>query len=330
VDALDHKTSYTQQFLLNIQQQVGQQWAFEIGYLGALSGNLYGFMNANTVTPYGYIGSGTSSSVASRTPYPNFGFIQLVHDFGTATYNALSVKATRRFNNGLNVVSSYTYAKSLDDTSGIRPQGNDLLFPQNSACIPCEKGLSAFDVRNRIVASVIYDLPIGTGKLLPAKGILDQIVGGWEVGTIFTHQSGAPVTPQTGANNSSVNTAGGTFDRPNGTGISPYLHGSARSLSDWVNIKAYTPNTPGTYGNVSRGSFIGPGITNFDANIHKQFKMPYNESHQMSIRFEAFNALNHPNWGAPAINLGLPSFLFGRIGGTGSMRQLQLAAKYTF
>jgi hypothetical protein len=56
--------------------------------------------------------------------------------------------------------------------------------------------------------------------------------------------------------------------------------------------------------------------------------MPYNEKHQISIRFEAFNALNHPNWGTP--NLNLNSATFGRISGTGSMRQLQLAAKYQF
>jgi hypothetical protein len=56
--------------------------------------------------------------------------------------------------------------------------------------------------------------------------------------------------------------------------------------------------------------------------------MPYNEKHQLSIRFEAFNALNHPNWSNP--NLTYSSSTFGRISGTGSMRQLQLAAKYQF
>ena len=56
--------------------------------------------------------------------------------------------------------------------------------------------------------------------------------------------------------------------------------------------------------------------------------MPYSERHQLSIRFEAFNALNHPNWNTP--NLNVTSSTFGRISGTGAMRQLQLAAKYQF
>ena len=75
--------------------------------------------------------------------------IQFVADGGNANYNALSLKATRRFSQGLSVISSYTWAKSIDDTSGIRTQGIDTLFPQNSNCIQCERGLSSFDVRHR-------------------------------------------------------------------------------------------------------------------------------------------------------------------------------------
>ena len=80
---------------------------------------------------------------------------------------------------------------------------------------------------------------------------------------------------------------------------------------------------------MQRGSFTGPGFTNLDASLHKAFVMPYNEKHQLSIRFEAFNALNHPNWSMP--NLNFSSSTFGRITNTSTlMRQLQLAIKYEF
>jgi hypothetical protein len=108
-------------------------------------------------------------------------------------------------------------------------------------------------------------------------------------------------------------------------------------VTDWVNIAAYTPATAGTFGSQQRGSFIGPGYTNLDASLHKDFAMPYNENHKLSIRFEAFNSLNHPNWSNPTLNningaLGKApgTTTFGRIGGAGSLRQLQLAAKYEF
>jgi hypothetical protein len=263
------------------------------------------------------------------------GGIQYAHDMGTGNYNAASVKATRRFSNGFNVIASYTFGKSLDDTSGIRNQGNDNLYPQISQCISCEYGRSAFDVRNRIVASVLYELPIGRGKLLAVNSkALDAAIGGWQVGGIFTHQTGLVATPLLGIDNSSIAPPFGNFDRPNPTSVSPYLSGSARTLSDWINKGAYATPAAGFFGTQQRGSLTAPGLTNFDASLHKVFNMPYNEKHQLSIRFEAFNALNHPNWAEPTVALN--SATFGRITATSGsaptngMRQLQLAAKYQF
>lgn len=336
-NAPSHKTSYTEQFLLNIQRQVGQDWSFEVGYQGAVSRHLYGFINANQPTPYGYFGGG-ATSVASRLPFyvglgangqPAQYGLQYVHDQGSGNYNAFSVKGTRRFSNGFNVISSYTWGKSLDNTSGIRNQGNDLLYPQNSMCISCEYGRSAFDVKNRLVVSALYELPMGPGKLLPVSNRgLNAVVGGWQVGGIFTHQTGAVGTAQLGIDNASIASPFGNFDRPNLTGVSPYLKGSARTLNTWVNKAAYATPTAGKFGSMARGTFTGPGYTNLDASLHKEFAMPYNELHHLAIRFEAFNSLNHPNWNNP--NLNLSSSTFGRITGTGTMRQLQLAAKYEF
>jgi hypothetical protein len=328
-NAVSHKTTYTEQFLLNIQQQVGQDWSFEAGYQGAVHRHLYGFINANQATPIGYLPAGSPTSVAARTPFANMGGIQYVHDEGTGNYNAFSVKATRRFSKGLNVIASYTWGKSLDDSSGIRNQGNDNLYPQNSRCISCEYGRSAFDVKNRFVASALYELPIGPGKLVPVenKG-LNALIGGWQIGGIFTHQTGQVGTPLMGTDISGISSPFGNFDRPNPTGKSPYLSGTARTLNTWITKTAYTAPTSGFFGTLQRGSFTGPGFTNLDASLHKVVLMPYNEKHQIQIRFEAFNSLNHPNWNNPTLNYS--SSTFGRITSTGSMRQLQLAAKYQF
>jgi hypothetical protein len=329
VMAASHKTTYAEQYLLNIQKQFGQNWSFEAGYQGAQSRHLYGFRNINIATPAGYVPDGTGTSVKFRTPFANMGGIQYVHDEGTGNYNGFSAKATRRFSRSFNLISSYTFAKSLDDTSGVRVQGNDVLFPQDNRCLPCDYGPSAFDVKHRIVVSTLYELPIGSGRIIPAHNrALLAIVGGWQLGGIFTHQTGAIVTPQDGVDRSGIQGAGGNYDRPDATGTSPYLHGDARTLNDWVNPAAYRLAPVGFFGNVSRGSYTGPGFTNLDAALHKVVQMPYNEKHQLSIRFESFNALNHPNWNTP--NMTVTSPTFGRISGTGAMRQLQLAAKYQF
>src|SRR5262249_16447022 len=156
----DHATSYTMQYLLNIQRQFGRNWAVETGYIGSQSHHLYGFQNANQAVP------GTTGNVSTRLPFPNFGGIQLVDDGFNANYNSGSVKVTRRFSEGLSLTSSYTYSKSIDNSSGIRVQGFDTLFPQNSTCLRCERALSAFDTRHRFVLGGSYDLPIGKGGKL--------------------------------------------------------------------------------------------------------------------------------------------------------------------
>ena len=374
-NATTHHTSYTEQFLLNIQQQIGKNWSFEVGYQGALSRHLYGFFNANQPTPYGLLTGGVGSggtgynivaaptatcptctkasitSYQSREAFQNVqSGAQMVHDEGTGNYNAGSVEVNRRFTKGLDLIASYTYSKSLDDTSGVRNQGNDLLNAQNGLCIPCEYGPSAFDVRNRVVAGGLYELPIGPGKLIPLDNkIVNTLIGGWQVGGTFTHQTGQVETPQYGGDNSGLGGLFGNFDRPNVTGVSPYLPCNTLTVESCASKAAYSQpgvivtlttqanstapivtgpvNIGGLWGNATRGSFHGPGFTNLDASLHKSFVMPYSEKHHLDIRFEAFNALNHPNWGLP--NLNYSSGSFGQVG-AGGMRQLQLAAKYQF
>jgi hypothetical protein len=340
VDALDHRTSYTMQYLINVQRQVGSSWVFEVGYLGTVSHHLYGFQDANQAIPYGYLGTGAATPVSARLPYLNYGVIQLVHDGGNGVYNSLSAKATRRFSQGVSIISSYTFAKSIDDTSGIRVQGFDTLFPQNSDCIRCERGLSSFDVRHRSVTSVLYELPFGKGKKFNiGNPVLNAIAGDWQSGGILTLQTGVPGTLSIGGVDNAATSDGG-YDRPVSTGQSPYLDN--RTPSKWLNPAAFVEAAPGFFGNVGRNTIQGPGVFNIDFEVHKQFKMPYKEGHNLQFRLEAFNVLNHPNWGMPNLNIlsgaaypGQPGTNahqnFGVIGSTSvAMRQVQLGLKYSF
>ena len=249
------------------------------------------------------------------------------------------MKLTRRFSAGLSVISSYTYAKSIDDTSGIRAQGFDTLFPQNSNCLQCERGLSSFDVRHRFVTSMLYDVPIGRGRKMDARNpFLNGIVGGWQVGGITTVQGGLPQVITIGGADRS-NTGVG-YDRPNATGAgSGYL--SSPTPSRWYDPAAFVEAPSGTWGNVGRNTLVGPGIFALDFDAHKEFRMPFNEKHALQFRFEAFNVLNHPSWSNPNGNIlagafpGQPSTNahqgFGTITATTvPMRQIQLALKYYF
>ena len=326
----DHNTSYTANYLFNIQQQVGQNWSFEVGYMGSFSRHLYGFRDANQPIPYGLLGQTSFTAYSDRVPYPNYGFIQLVHDIGRANYNAFSFKATRRYSNGLNVIASYTFSKSLDDTSGIRNQGNGQLFPQDSLCIRCEWGPSDFNVAHRFVGSVIYDLPVGKGKLwTPSNMFVEGALGGWQISTIATVQSGNAVTVTAGHDFSGVAIGGFAEDRPNVV-AGQSVWASPRTTTQWWNPNAFKQQTPGFFGNEGRNALTGPGLINFDAAIHKDFRMFYNENHRLQFRLEAFNVFNHPNWGNP-FGAFYVTPIFGQISTTStSMRELQFAAKYVF
>ena len=333
VAAYAHHTSYTEQYLVNLQRQVGSSWAFEVGYLGSQSHHLYGFQNANNGLP------GTVGSAASRLPFADFGVIQLVADGVNAVYNSLAFKATKRFSQGMSVISNFTYSKSLDDSSGIRTQGYDTLYPQNNYCIRCERGLSSFNVPLRWITSVLYELPIGKGKRLNiSSAALNAIIGGWQTGGTMALQNGVPLAVNIGGVDNSQ-TLGG-YDRPNATGVSPYP--SNQAPGGWYNRAAFVEAPPGTYGNVGRNSLSSPGVFNIDAELHKAWTMPYSDHHLLQLRFEAFNILNHPNWGGPNQNIlaggaipGLPANAahsgFGVISSiVGNMRQLQIGLKYTF
>lgn len=330
----NHRTTYSMQYLFNIQRQLTPNWALEIGFLGGQSRHLQGFQDVNQSIP------GTVGSANSRAPYPGFSNIQYVHNGGNGNYNALSVKGTRRFHQGFSVIGSYTWSKSIDTTSGIRNQGFDTLYPQNSYCLACERGLSAFDTRHRIVTSVLYDLPVGKGKALDVRNrFADAVIGGWQSGGILTLQSGMRGNLSIGGVDNASTAAGG-YDRPNASGVSPYLDNPTPSR--YWNPDAFTEAPPGQFGNVGRNAIRGPGIIGFDAEIHKQFRMPYKESHMLQFRFEAFNVMNHPNWGMPNLNIlsgaarpGLPATAahqnFGVVTSTAnSMRQIQLGLKYSF
>jgi len=223
----------------------------------------------------------------------------------------------------LSVLGGYTLSKSEDNGSGIRTLDGDTLFPQNSFCLDCEWGLSVFDVRHRFVSSILYELPFGSGKPFLQTGVGNALLGGWQLSTIITKSSGFPRTAYTGADRS--NTGGGQ-DRPNTTGLDPVLAGDQQSIARWFNTDAYALNAFGTFGNAGRNTFFGPGITNVDASIIRNFRM---RSNTLQFRLEAFNLLNNPIWNDP--NTTLTSPLYGTINSTRKpMRELQLGVKFVF
>jgi hypothetical protein len=204
-------------------------------------------------------------------------------------------------------------------------QGDDVLFLQNSYCVRCDRGLSAFDTRQRFVTSAMWDLPIGKGKRVNiANRFANAVIGDWQTGSIITFQSGFPISVNIGGTDRSGTGSG--YDRPNATGLSPYP--SSQTPSSWFNLAAFQLQPAGTLGNLGRNAVVGPGMLTWDFSLHKDFRTT--EKQRLEFRWELFNAANHPVWASPNYNANAPS-QFGVITGTRiNMRQMQFALKYVF
>ena len=188
---------------------------------------------------------------------------------------------------------------------------------------------------------LIYYLPIGPGLLYaPSSKIVDAVIGGWQINVLGTLQTGLPFNMGYNDNNASTNTiSGGTpATRPNFVPGASYFQSNktAGSHGQWVNLAAFPEPAPGFLGSTSRNMLYGPGYRKFDMSLAKSFNMPYNEHHQLQFRFDAFNALNHTNFGNPTkyVNGSNAGKITGSNALTGSAngggRELELGARYSF
>jgi hypothetical protein len=322
--------SSTQQFVLNVQRAIGRSTLLEVGYSGSVSRHLAFLLDENQ----GILNA--SLPVVQRLPYPEWGAsgIQYVMAAASGNYNSLRTQWTTRLSNNLNALLGYTWSKALDDTSNIRGTVGSDFSPQNALCpTTCEKAPSDFNIPHRFVASVLYLLPFGKGQaFLNHGGVVNQVVGGWQLSTITTLQSGGVV-------NTSSWDSGGTNFVSNATrlncvpSVNPVLPNN--SQNGWFNPAAFANPVAGTFGTCGRNTLRGPWLGNEDISIVKYFQLA--EHKTLEFRTEMFNAPNHVlltaggqlSWGNGSSPT--PSATFGRITSTSNaMRQIQFALKFSF
>jgi hypothetical protein len=316
----DRTTPRMVQYLFNVQREIGPNAAIEVGYLGSRSKHLERMFDRNSIIP----GPG---STQVRRPYPEFDRLQTIGNVAEANYNSLAVKLTRRLNNGFSALVGYTLSKSWDNGSGIRTLNGDTLFPQDSNCAAnqvdsgCEWGLSIFDVRHRVVSSLLYELPFGEGKPFLQSGVGAAILGGWQFTNILSLSSGFPRDPTT-----SDRAGTGNTNRPD---VVPGqdIDDGPKTIAQWFNTAAFVQQAQYTFGNAVRNSIHGPGIFNFDMSIIRNFRLP--KATSLQFRLETFNTFNQPVWNDP--NTSLTSPQYGTITSTRKpMRELQLGFKFIF
>jgi Carboxypeptidase regulatory-like domain len=311
---------YFQQWSFGVQSQLSNDWAMDIAYIGTKGtkiGNLH--LSGNQAEP------GTAP-LQSRRPYVDLGTSLYTTSDGSSSYNAFQFKLTKRLSHGLNLLTAYTFAKSLDNSEGDEGFGagaNDSNLPQDDNNLAFEWSRSYTDARHRIVVNAIYDLPFGKGRqFLNDKSVVSAIVGGWEVSDITSYQTGYPFA-----------VLGPDFSNTNSSSPRPNRSCSgvgAKSITNWFNQSCFSvagSASDPTFGNSRRNILDAPGQSNSDIAVLRHFNLL--DKADLEFRGEFFDAWNTPYFAPPANNIGSPT-LVGRISSANDGREIQVALKIIF
>ena len=330
-------------FNVNVQREVWWRTAVTLGYAGSRGHHLLRSNDVNTATPI--VQTDGTVFIPAGTPRmnPSFSTIELKSSDGESWYNALIFEVRRQWNRGFSAQSSYTLSKSEDTTQASTffsdaTNGTTSAMPEYIA--DYNRGPSDFDTRHNWVMNLTWELPFAKGL----SGVAAALLDGWNLSGIWTMRSGQPLTVFVTANRSRSqwNPSRGPGigqDRPSyATGFGPENAVLGRP-DQWFDPAAFVLQPAGTFGNTGRGDFAGPNLRTLDLSLAKQARWArLGGNGRLEIRVEAFNILNHPNFGAPELRAfagqvdgEAPLATFGRISTTvTSSRQIQLGVRALF
>ena len=305
-----YRLPYIQFWSADVEQTLPLQIVIDASYTGAKGTRL------DTITAPGLVNQS--------------GFASLFFDYQDSTafsnFNALTVTATKRLQNGLALSAAYIYSHAIDDAASIN--AGSPVVAQNPNDILAEEGNSNFDIRHQFYGSFFYELPFGPNMPYLNNGHwMSRIFGDWSLAGTFAAASGLPLTPYIAA--SAVEVERGTHGsvRPNRNLGVPLMAGGSH-LTHWFNAQAFsTQFAPGQlYGTASRNSIPGPGILNVSASLSKTFLIKETES--LELRCTAANALNAVQYSA--VNTQFDSPTVGQVTATQPMRQLTFVGRFRF
>lgn len=363
---IHYKDPSVQEWNMTVEQDLGHNLGLRVSYTGSHGANLETMVDLNQVQPntIGYYNNVPDQSqaptsspscdvdgpgsyeIADYRPYPCWAVIQSVENLAESNYNSATVELSRKSGKNLTFDASYMWTRDLSNAGGATPTSFAVSggsFLTNRFHPGLDYGNVIYDRKHRFLATYLYQLPIGKGqRWLNTNSILNNIVGGWQVGGITVLQTGPFLTPYQAsvdpANTNILTTIGQARTDQVRSGVS--LYAAHRNVNNWLNPAAFPynnlqiPNTNigiGRFGNAPVGGVVGPGTAVFSMSLRKDFSIT--EHTRFFFDAEAANVFNRRNYEPPNMQADSPAF--GQIPelqtaeGAGP-RNLQLSARITF
>jgi hypothetical protein len=326
---MNNRTPYTQSFSFNLQRALPGNIVAEVGYVGTKGTRLPGEVDGDPAPP------GNPATEQQRRIYaatlPNVTGITYYINAFSSIYNSLQVKVEKRFSHGLQFLSTYTFSKSIDVASGSAVTGggdsNSSNFVQNPFDWNADRGLSSFNLKNKFVTALNYNLPFGHAQAIGGQWnrAEDAVLGGWQVNGILTLQSGLPFSVYATSSADCGCSYGGLRAQLIGN---PFPAGFQQSINQWFDPAAFSDPPVQQYGNSGRNIIPGPGLADLDFSLFKKFRL--SEKSTLQLRAEYFNLLNHPNFLYPTTTTDATWNTGGILTQAMPARVGQLALKVTF
>ena len=328
VVAADFRAPSADQFSLEVQRQLGQNLVARVGYVGTFGKDLFQTLDGNPRVAFG----GPNGARVD----PARGVIRLRANTAESWYHSLQTGLEKRLSRGLSAAVHYTWSRYIDTASEIfNPSSGEVAVAQDSFNIAADKGRSSYDRPHRLTGNFVWELPFKRSQ----QGVVGKLVGGWQFGSFFTFQSGAPFTPLNGSDPTGA-LAG--IDGLVGNAIRPNLNttmdlskmtldeilaaGGASLFSRLCGLPS--PTCAGErVGNAPRNLLRADGIGNVDLSLIKNTR--FANGHNVQVRIELFNATNTRNFGIPDGRVSSANFL-NQWATDGGARRIWGALRYTF
>ena len=315
---------YLQEWQIGIQQDLGHDWIAELNYMGNHGVHLPVVLPVNQIEPSSSCCFNIKNTQSLR-PYPQFLTVSYLTNGGAQAYAALLATLSHRWSNGVSVRAAYTWARTLDDVDG--PSRADAAPIQNVYNLHAQWGTAMTNIPQRFSLSAVYALPVGSGgRFLQHTPVVSQVIGHWKVSTVAQFQVGYPYNISQGDQLQIY--SGGQYV----TQVSnPNIPRSQRTVQKWFNPQAFTMTPQDTLGTAPRATLNGPGQNVWDISLMRD--IPLREHSAFTLRVDAHNAFNHPQFSGLNTSLSattLANKTFGMVSGAQDSRSLLLVGRFRF